>query len=73
MVANFKAARQPESARKLGIASIVLSVIGIVIGIILYILLILIFVVGGVATLEVSDLSLSEFYSDYIRTWLHEK
>ena len=62
VIAQSKAIREPESARKLGIASIVLSVVGIVVGIILFIVLIILLVAGviaaGAAVIEVSDLSL---------------
>lgn len=46
VIANSQAHSSPQSARQMGIASIVFSVIGIVIGIIITIILIVLFAIG---------------------------
>jgi len=50
VVAYSQSTTEPQSARSLGIASIVFSIIGIVVGIILIILIVVFFVVVGTTT-----------------------
>jgi len=47
VVASSKAGVEPQSARRLGKASLVLSVIGLIIGIIIYVVVIILFFVAG--------------------------
>jgi len=62
VVAQSKAAGEPQSARSLGKASIALSITGIVIGIVVTIIIVIVYVVGfGVAAASARKVSDSLF------------
>jgi len=59
VVANSRAREEPQSARQMGVASIVFSVIGIVIGIIIIVIIIVMVFVVGVAVTDTLDVNIN--------------